>query len=232
VIRESFARQVRAVPHGVAVRHGDAVLTYADLNRAANQLAHHLGVSRGTVVGVCLDRGLDLVVALLAVLKSGAAHLWLEPHEVHRAPAHQVLVTTSALARGLPGPERLLCLDRERPLIERRSPLNPVVPAHTADPASVLDGVVVSHRTITSQARTAPLAPGDVVAHRSPASSPSAALELWIPLCRGATVLLDRETGRVRFDETQHPQGLPLDLAAQRGRDRGERLENQGGRAA
>ncbi|MEU4745235.1 amino acid adenylation domain-containing protein, partial [Actinosynnema sp. NPDC023658] len=77
-----FAERAALVPDAPAVVSGDEVLTYREVNARANRLARHLisvGVRPGSLVGVCLPRSVDLVVSLLAVLKTGAAYLPLDP---------------------------------------------------------------------------------------------------------------------------------------------------------
>jgi amino acid adenylation domain-containing protein/FkbM family methyltransferase len=79
---EWFEDQVRQTPDAVAVRFEETVLTYRELNRRANQLAHHLrrvGVRPDARVALCLDRGVNIVIALLAVLKAGGAYVPLDP---------------------------------------------------------------------------------------------------------------------------------------------------------
>ncbi|HEX6042688.1 non-ribosomal peptide synthase/polyketide synthase, partial [Longimicrobium sp.] len=77
-----FEEQAARTPDAVAVVLGDDVLTYAALNARSNQLAHHLrarGVGPETRVGLCLERGLEMVVAVLAILKAGGAYVPLDP---------------------------------------------------------------------------------------------------------------------------------------------------------
>ncbi|MCV9935354.1 amino acid adenylation domain-containing protein [Boseaceae bacterium BT-24-1] len=79
---ELFAAQVAAQPRAIALSLGAASLSYAELDERAERLACRLtamGASPGTIVGLCLPRSLDLIVALLAILKSGAAYLPLDP---------------------------------------------------------------------------------------------------------------------------------------------------------
>ncbi len=81
-VHELFEAQVAATPDASAVVYGDASLTYAELDARADRLARFLatcGVHAETTVGVCLPRGLDLVVALLAIWKAGGAYLLLDP---------------------------------------------------------------------------------------------------------------------------------------------------------
>ncbi|MDE1483572.1 non-ribosomal peptide synthetase [Xenorhabdus bovienii] len=83
-IHELFERQVEKTPDAVAVRFGEQSLSYAELNRRANQLARFLRedlhVGPDTLVGVCVERSIEMVVALLAVLKAGGAYVPLDPH--------------------------------------------------------------------------------------------------------------------------------------------------------
>jgi amino acid adenylation domain-containing protein len=81
-IQQLFESQVERSPEAVAVVFEDQQLTYGQLNRYANQLAHHLvhlGVETGTLVGLCVERSLEMVVGLLAILKAGGAYVPLDP---------------------------------------------------------------------------------------------------------------------------------------------------------
>ncbi|MDN7673141.1 amino acid adenylation domain-containing protein [Burkholderia oklahomensis] len=81
-VPDTFERQAAATPDAIALTFGPAHLSYAALNAHANRIAHRLialGVGPGAIAAVCVNRSLDLVVALLAILKSGAAYLPLDP---------------------------------------------------------------------------------------------------------------------------------------------------------
>lgn len=82
LIHQLFEEQVERTPDAVAVEHEGRQLTYAKLNRRANQLARYLvsqGVGPDQIVGICVERGLEMVVGLLAILKAGGAYLPLDP---------------------------------------------------------------------------------------------------------------------------------------------------------
>ncbi len=119
-----FEEQVARTPRAVAVVMGEAQLTYGELNARANQLAHHLrtlGVGPEVLVGLCLERSLEMVVGLLGILKAGGAYVPLDPgYPAERlgfmladtqAP---VLLTRESLLGALPPREgHMLCIDRE-----------------------------------------------------------------------------------------------------------------------
>src|SRR5262249_55886725 len=81
-VQQLFEAQVERTPHAVAVVSETEQLTYAQLNRRANQLAHYLrtlGVGPEAPLAVCVDHSLDMVVGLLGILKAGGAYLPLDP---------------------------------------------------------------------------------------------------------------------------------------------------------
>src|SRR4029078_5465497 len=82
LIHALFERQAEETPNAVAVRAGQPPVTYSELNERANQLAHHLlalGVGPEVLVGVLLERSVEMIVALLGVLKAGGAYVPLDP---------------------------------------------------------------------------------------------------------------------------------------------------------
>jgi amino acid adenylation domain-containing protein len=120
----AFERHVAARPEALAVTDGSVQLSYAELNAAANRLAHHLralGVERGRVVAHCFDRTAGAIVGVLAILKAGGAFVPLNFEHPHARLSHQleesdaaVLVTQEHLVDRLPafaGP--VVCLDRD-----------------------------------------------------------------------------------------------------------------------
>ncbi|MFP2930363.1 amino acid adenylation domain-containing protein, partial [Pyxidicoccus sp. 3LG] len=126
-----FEAQAARSPEAIAVRFEGQSLTYAQLDARANQLAHHLralGVRPEVAVALCVERSLELVVAILGILKAGGAWVPMDPsYPVERLTymlrdcAAPVLVTTEAIADELPsGGEQLVLLDAEAALISAR----------------------------------------------------------------------------------------------------------------
>jgi amino acid adenylation domain-containing protein len=212
-----FEVQVARTPERTAVKAGAMALSYAELEARANRLAQVLrsrGVGRGERVGLCVERGAEMLAAVLGILKAGAAYVPLDPlfpQERLRFMAEDaqlaLLVSTSALAEpfGLPR-ERQLLLDADAKSIAAalatRLPVN-VRSARPEDPAYVIytsgstgkpKGVVVPHRAVvnflTSMAREPGLAADDVLVAVTTLSFDIAVLELQLPLTVGATVVI------------------------------------------
>jgi amino acid adenylation domain-containing protein len=135
-VHDPFEAQVARTPEAIAVVDGTVRLTYLELNRRANQVAHRLrrlGIAPEALVAVCLPRTQDLIVALLGILKAGGAYVPLDPAyprqrlaftlEDTRAP---VLVTLEDLLGAFPPhAARVLCLDRDRAALECEPGENP-----------------------------------------------------------------------------------------------------------
>jgi amino acid adenylation domain-containing protein len=167
VVTDLVEEQARRTPDAPALVFGDESLTYAELNARANRIAHHLrslGVGPETMVGVCLERGPDLVAALLAVLKSGGAYLPLDP----AYPAERirqflddaraaVVLTHSSLAPRLPATAaRVVRMDEEAQAINARPAGDPARIAEPENLAYVIytsgstgrpKGVQIEHRS-------------------------------------------------------------------------------------
>jgi amino acid adenylation domain-containing protein len=171
-IHELFEEQVSQTPDGVAVVYEGESLSYGELNRRANQLGHYLrelGVKPDARVGICLERSLAMVVALLGVLKAGGAYVPLDPnHPPERLSfmledsAPTVLLTQGSLQGLLPGVRAdLPLLDVDAPLWERQPETNPeresvgLKPNHlayviyTSGSTGTPKGVMVEHRNVS-----------------------------------------------------------------------------------
>ena len=125
-----FEQQVEKSPDAVAIVHGNEQLTYRELNTRANQLAHHLnsfGVGPEVLVGICLERSLEMIVAVLGILKAGGAYVPLDPeYPMERLrfmladSRSAVLLTHSRLVEELPPHEaKVICIDSDWDAIAR-----------------------------------------------------------------------------------------------------------------
>lgn len=135
--------QVARIPGATAVSFGERNLSFAELNARANQLAHYLaglGVGSETPVGLCLERSPELLVAMLGILKAGAAYLPLDPsypserlaYMVHDAASPVVLTSAACRSRLPQGAAKLLCVDTQWDLVAAESADNPTTEV-TAD---------------------------------------------------------------------------------------------------
>ncbi|MGJ4946579.1 amino acid adenylation domain-containing protein, partial [Bradyrhizobium sp. HKCCYLS1011] len=171
-LHELFAAHAARRPDAVAVVLGDQELCYGELDRRANQLAHHLrglGVGPDVIVGLCVERSLDMVVGMLGILKAGGAYLPLDPRYPAERLAYMlgdarvpVLLTQRAVVERLPASSaRLVRLDADGPLIAEQPdtlPLSGVDADHlayviyTSGSTGRPKGVMISHRGIMNLA--------------------------------------------------------------------------------
>nr|QEO73559.1 condensation domain-containing protein [uncultured bacterium] len=164
-VHELFAEQVSRTPDAVVLEYQDERMTFADLDKRANRLAHHLvtlGVGPGVVAGVCVERDLDSVVAMLGVLKAGGAFVPLDPdYPADRLgfmiedTAAPVVVTQRAVHERLPAHyARVVYLDDDLPDCPAGAPRTAVTPAdlayvvYTSGSTGTPKGVMVEHRNL------------------------------------------------------------------------------------
>jgi len=208
-----FYRQVERTPEAVAVVLEDQELTYAELNERSNQLAYHLienGVSPGDRVTLSLERSLDMVVSILAILKAGAAYVPLDPaypserlsFMVQDTASPVLLVHSSLLSELPPFPGRVIEVDRRDAEIAQHPLADLEQLAHGDSLAYVMytsgstgrpKGVSVLHRSISRlvfESNHATLGPDCIMLQLGPIAFDASTLELWGPLLHGGKLVL------------------------------------------
>jgi amino acid adenylation domain-containing protein len=211
-LHQLFETQVERTPDAPALLGAEEPLSYRSLNRRANRLARHLrdlGAGPGVVVAVCLERSAASVAAVLAVLKTGAAYLPLDPeHPPERIAALladggvELAVTDEGRRGRLPGALRVVTLDRDEDAVARLSGENLDVAVDAAQPAHVIytsgstgapKGVVGSHRATVNRLvwmwRTYPPRAGEVCAHKTSLAFVDSIHEILGPLLHGIPVV-------------------------------------------
>ncbi|MDP1419335.1 non-ribosomal peptide synthase/polyketide synthase [Peribacillus simplex] len=167
VIHKLFEDQVNRTPDTVAVVDENHQLTYRELNEKANQLAHYLhkcGIGTESMVGLCFQRSVEMIVGLMGILKAGSAYVPLDPSypESHlryilEDTGIQVLVTNEALKGWIPEEVEAVCLDRDQAMISRESTLSPICKVTGENLAYVIytsgstgnpKGVLVQHHSV------------------------------------------------------------------------------------
>nr|AAZ03552.1 McnC [Microcystis sp. NIVA-CYA 172/5] len=171
-IHQLFEEQVKRTPEAVAVVYSEQQLTYNELNCRANQLAHYLqslGVKPEQLVGICLERSLDMIVGLLAILKAGGAYVPLDPEYpterllyILQDAQIRVLLTQKHLIAGLPKHQsEIVCLDTDWSFITQAQESNPcceVQPEnlayaiYTSGSTGKPKGVMIQHSSVVNLA--------------------------------------------------------------------------------
>ncbi|HLM76320.1 MAG TPA: non-ribosomal peptide synthetase, partial [Polyangiaceae bacterium] len=207
-IHELFEARAQAAPDAVAATSGGDAITYGELNRRANRLAHRLieaGVTQGAPVGVFVERSLAILVALLGILKAGGAYLPLDaklPRErLERMLADsgtKVLLTERARAEELSfngdviSPEESAGAAEQNPT-RRGTPGSPAYVMFTSGSTGRPKGVVIPHGAVVGlvvRTNYVDIRPSDRVAHVSNLAFDASTFEIWGALLNGARVII------------------------------------------
>ncbi|MCH7625550.1 MAG: amino acid adenylation domain-containing protein, partial [Chloroflexi bacterium] len=214
LVHRLFEAQVESNPDAAAVEFAEARMTYRELDRRANKLAHHLrklGVRSEVLVGVNLERSLDMVVAMLGILKAGGAYLPLDPaypaerlEFMLRDANVRFVLTHSNLCEALPDTvDHVVCVDVDSRDIGNESDANPSSMVGAENLAYVIytsgstgrpKGVQVTHRALANCLKFFAEEPGisktDTLLAVTTLSFDIATLELLLPLTVGARVVI------------------------------------------
>ncbi|MBE9035788.1 amino acid adenylation domain-containing protein [aff. Roholtiella sp. LEGE 12411] len=213
-IHQVFEEQVEQTPHAIALVYEDESLTYRELNDRANQLAHYLqslGVKEEVLVGICVERSLEMVIGLLAILKAGGAYVPIDPTY---PPERIAFVLNDSQVKVLLTQQRLLtqlsehgavviCLDQDWQIISQSSRDNCLSNVQTTNSAYVIytsgstgqpKGVVVAHQALLNlvfwHQQTFEITSLDRATQLAGMAFDAAAWELWPYLTAGASIYL------------------------------------------
>lgn len=216
-VHQIFEARVSAAPDAVAVRFGEQGLTYRELNEQANQLAHHLiaqGIGREEMVGVFVERSLDVVVAMLAIFKAGGAYLPLDPayppdrlaFMLEDTQAAVLLTKEKWLAQLPPHQAKVITLDVDQALIAEQPTENPNRDVAGTDLAYVIytsgstglpKGVSTEHRSLANYIHNdithLYLTPEDRMTQFFSLSFDASVAEILVPICAGARLYVMTE---------------------------------------
>lgn len=211
-VHHLFERQAARTPDAPALVLGEQSLNYAALNARANQLAHYLiaqGVGSESLVGVCMSRSFDMIVAMLGILKAGGAYLPLDPAYPAQRLAFMIedaspalILTQSALKESIPFPTTL-CLDADSATIDaypesdperRATPDSLAYVIYTSGSTGRPKGVLLQHAGLANLCEAQGLAfevtPSSRVLQFASISFDASVSETFVTLTRGACLYL------------------------------------------
>ncbi|HYP01542.1 MAG TPA: amino acid adenylation domain-containing protein, partial [Pyrinomonadaceae bacterium] len=215
-LHELIEAQAERTPDACALFFEDERLTYRELNARANQLAHYLrshGVAPETVVGICMERSLDMVTGLLGIMKAGGAYLPLEPEYPKERLSYMlrdarvpVILTQRKFAGNLPEhTARVVCMEADGDRIASESTHNPASVAaasnliyiiYTSGSTGEPKGAMLAHSGVANcllwMQQRHKLTAEDRVLLKAPLSFDSSVWELFWPLMVGAGVVIAR----------------------------------------
>ena len=218
-IHHLFEAQVELTPDAVAVVFAEQQLTYRELNARANQLAHYLkslGIEPEALVGICVERSLEMVVGLLGILKAGGAYVPLDPDYPSERLAFMlsdaqvpVLLTQARLVDKLRShPAQIICLDRDWEAIAtqpRSNPVSNVTPdnlayvIYTSGSTGRPKGAMNTHKGLSNRLfwmqSAYQLTPADRVLQKTPFSFDVSVWEFFWTLLNGACLVIAQPGG-------------------------------------
>ncbi|WP_333183873.1 amino acid adenylation domain-containing protein [Microcoleus sp. B3-D7] len=211
-IHELFAAQTERTPDAVAAICENEQLTYRQLNAKANQIAHYLqslGVKPEVLVGICLERSLEMLVAILGILKVGAAYVPVDPAYPQERRSFMladakvpVLLTQKNLLETLPEHSaKVVCIDAEWQEISRQSDRNPAVKVEADHLAYVLytsgstgtpKGVLGTHRGTVNRCfwNPYPFIEEDICCQKTSLNFVDSVWEIFAPLLHGLPTVI------------------------------------------
>ncbi|WP_287295711.1 non-ribosomal peptide synthetase [Moorena sp. SIO2C4] len=212
-VHQLFEEQVEHTPDAVAVVFEDQQLTYQQLNTKANQLAHYLhsvGVEADVLVGLCVERSLEMVVGMLGILKAGGAYVPLDPEYPQERLSFmledtqvKVLLTQEKFLESLPQHQgRIVCLDTYWQRINQANQDNLNSTASSENLAYVMytsgstgkpKGVAVNHQAVNRlvlNTNYIHLTPNDRIAQAANIAFDAATFEIWGALLNGAKLVI------------------------------------------
>ncbi len=219
-LHQLFENTARKYPERIAVQLNDETITYNELNKKANRLAHYLknsGIGADDFVGIVLSRTPDMYIAMLGILKAGAAYIPIDPkypservHFILDDCNAKALISTSGYGNILEGLNCIkILLDKDQDKLKFNSPLNISVSAgtsrqgntayaiYTSGTTGTPKGVRISHRAICnlvrSEGKIFGVKPEDKVFQGFSIAFDASVEEIWLAFYSGATLFVGTE---------------------------------------
>lgn len=218
-IHQLFESQVNNTPRNISVIYNDIKLTYSELNEKANQLANYLldqGLKKGEPVAVCLDRSIEMVIALLGILKAGGAYVPIDPaspvQRIHlilqsldspfviATTEKQSLFKSAEMVRPIliDKKEKWYSLNKENPNLSIEQESNMYI-IYTSGTTGKPKGVVNTHKALNNRLqwmqKEFQLTQWDRVIQKTPYDFDVSVWEFFWPLIIGATIVMTRPEG-------------------------------------
>jgi len=231
-VHQLFEAQAEQTPHAIAVTCAGEEVDYQTLNGRANQLAHYLralGVGPDVLVGICLERSIEMIVGILSILKAGGAYVPLDPSYpserldfmVNDTQAPVLLTQKGLLRKPLDPKAKKIYLDADWEAIAQQSEISPVNQTtadnlayvmYTSGSTGMPKGIGIPHRAINrlvNNTNYIQLGPADIIAQASNSAFDAATFEIWGALLHGAKLVI------ISRDVILSPQQFAAQLRAQ-----------------